>query len=72
MTPVTITLVIQGHLKYEVDWEYIWKWHSKFFNIVGIERVECLPNYYVIPSGYSDRELAEIFSRSNGSDAGWW
>jgi len=68
MEPVTITLVIQGNLKYPFDLEYIQKWDSKIFKIVGTERVESLPNSGFVPSGYSDQELAAIFTPSGRSD----
>jgi hypothetical protein len=68
MEPVTITLVIQGNLKYPFDLEYIQKWDSKIFKIVGTERVESLPNSGFVPSGYSDQELVAIFTPSGRSD----
>ncbi len=68
MVPVTITLVIPGNLKYSVDLEYIRKWKSKLFNIVGIDRIDSLPNASGVPSGYSDSELTRVFTTSKRSE----
>ena len=66
--PVTITLVIPGNLQYSVDLEFIRNWKSKLFQIVGIDRIESLPNAMGVPSGYSDQELSRIFAPSSRSE----
>lgn len=68
MVTVKVALVLQGSLGQPIDLDAIRKWHSKLFKIESTEQVGSLPNSMSVPSGYTDGELARVFSPSQGAD----